>query len=168
MDAKAEAASLKTDPLPAEDGAAPLLVPPIPELTVDYTQADDDMVLTSIYEIDQHTKDLQAEIQRLQQQKAVLLIRALEGNIRQDRFSELREIPGKKFRVVDAERMMADWPQMCKEAAEIEYRRLKDKVSKDGPTLKTLETVMGKARVDQYCTIKQGPSAYEVIPLGRY
>jgi len=163
MDAKAEAADLKAHPLPPEAGTIAT-----PVFSVDFTTAADDMVLSSIYEIDQQTKNLQDEILRLQQQKMILMDRAIRDNIRQDRYSELREIPGKKFRTIDAERIQKDWPDLSKQAAEIEYRRLKEKISKDGPTLKTLETVFGKQRVDQYCTVKQGPSTFEVIPRGRF
>jgi vacuolar-type H+-ATPase subunit I/STV1 len=155
-----EAQDLRQNPLPG-DGAQVVL-------SMDYTTAPDDRLLSSIYDIDQQTKALQDEIQRLYAQRAVLLDRALKTGIRQDMNCELREIPGKKFRVLDAERIVKDWPCMCTEAAELEYRRAREKIAKDGPTLKTLEAVMGKVRVDQYCTIKQGSTTYEVIPRGRF
>lgn len=163
MDPLEESRDLNARPLPPlNDGEK------IVEVPVDYTVVDDDMVLSSIYEIDQQVKSLQADIQQLQQQRVVLMDRAIMGGIRTDRFCELVEVPAKKFRILDAERIQKDWPDLCAQAAEIEYRKAKEKIAQGGPTLKTLEAVMGKARVDQYCTPKQGPSTYNVIPRGRY
>jgi hypothetical protein len=159
MNPQEEMRDLKINPLPPEDGIA--------EVSIDYTLAADDMVLSSIYEIDRHIENLAKDVGQLQNQRKILLDRALDRNITVDKFSELLEIPGRISRILDAIRFKADWPHNWAEAETLDIRRATEKVEKNGPTLGTLETVCGKERVDEYCTTKQAPSSYQVVPRGR-
>lgn len=92
MDPWAEAADLKENPLPI------------------YKMPDDDLLPSNIFMIDQEIIDLQDRLKTLQEERALLIDRAIEVNVLEDKYCRIEQ-KVRSIRIVNPVKFRAHFPK---------------------------------------------------------